>query len=198
MNIFKKLAISIMFLGIMQSVFSQQPTHASQQKVDIPFYSGNAVYEAFHKQTTSDTIWLPASVNYFSNGRFSLRYVYEYHKDGLLKKFTTHDAITGELIAICDLNNTYLDPLTNILDTVFYVGYVHPVTGEYHPPYRYYYNNRQADSLYWEEYYQAWDGDRWKTGQKIQYVHYLPDTATVSEWQHHVERFDGNGVMIDG
>jgi hypothetical protein len=199
MNIFTKLTISIMFLGITQSGFSQ-PTYASRQKVNIPFYNRNAVRADFLKQqTSSDTIWLPAVVNEFLNGRPSTRFIYEYHENGLLKKFSMYDLNTEEenFMGSYDFNNIYCDPLMDILDTIFTNGYVDYDTGEYHPPFRYYYNNRQADSSYWEEYYQEWDGTQWKSAQKTTYVHLL-DTATVSEFQDHVEIFDGNGNITRG
>ena len=198
MNIFTKTMISITLLGITQSVFSQQPTPVKHQKVNIPFYDGNAVRADFLKrQSSSDTIWLPAVVNFVWNGIPSERYVYEYHKNGLLKKFTTYIAATGEMFTSADYNNIYSDPLVDIPDTVFINGYIHPVTGEYQPPYRYYYNNRQADFSFWEEYYQEWDGNKWSAAQKTIYAH-LMDTATVSEFQDHAETYDGYGGITYG
>jgi hypothetical protein len=126
----------------------------------------------------------------------SLEYKYEYHENGLLKKLSVYSLFTGDLSATYYFNNTYRDPLMDIVDTIFYHGYIHPITGEYYPPRRYYYNHHQVDYSYFEEYYQLWDGEKWKTGQKT-YVHLL-DTATVSEFQHHIEIFDGSGYLIEG
>ena len=148
-----------MLLCITQSGFSQQPTHADYQKMAIPFYNGSAVRAALLKQqSASDTIWLPAAVNEFrGDGTPLSRYIYEYHKDGLIKKMTCYSTSTGEIEAFVDYNNTHRDPLMDITDTIFLNGYTHPDTGEYHPTHRFYYNHREADSSYWEEYYQEWD-----------------------------------------
>jgi len=196
MNIFTKLALGIMLCGIAQNVCSQ-PTYMNYKKIDIPFYDGNAVRSSFLRQpTATDTIWLPAAAHEIgSSGNVSSYYIYEYHENGLLKKVTNYSAYTGDVGVIYECNNTYIDPLMDIPDTIFYNGYV-DFSGEYQPPRRYYYNNRQADSSYWEEYYQVWDEDQWKTGQRI-YVHLL-DTATVSEFQDHVEYFDGSGRLFQG
>jgi len=203
MNIFTKTTISILILGITQSVFSQQLMHKDYQKVPIPFYDGDAVRAAILKQQpSSDTIWLPAS-GFWTGGKNGNEYLisrelYEYHEDGLLKRFTSYHGYTGEMEEYSDYNNTYRDPLMDIPDTIFRSGFTDPETGEYYPPHRYYYNNRQADSSYWEEYYQVWDGDKWDTRKKT-YVHLL-DTATVSELQDHVqeEYFTGGAHFVDG
>jgi len=197
MNNCVKLALTIFIIGISQNIFSQH-TFKSYKKVDIPFCNENTFSSNFLKhQTISDTLWLPASgYEIGSSGNRSTNYIYEYHENGLLKKFSIYSAYDGELTSSYDFNNTYIDPLIDIPDTIFFNGYIHPLTGEYRPPRRYYYNHRQADSSYFEEYYQVWDGERWQTGQKI-YVHLL-DTATVSEFQHHIEIFDGNGRLLEG
>jgi len=200
MNIFTKTILIIMLSGITHSIFAQQPMHVRHQKVDIPFYEGNAIRANFlNRQTISDTIWLPAAVNFFWNGILSERYIYEYHEDGLLKKLTTYNIYTGEekLVGSIDYNNIYSNPLVDIPDTIFNNGYIHPITGEYQPPYRYYYNNRQADSSFWEEYYQEWDEAQWSAAQKTIYAH-LMDTVTVSEFQDYAETYDGHGGITYG
>ncbi|MCL2510859.1 MAG: T9SS type A sorting domain-containing protein [Bacteroidales bacterium] len=186
MNVFIKLMISVMLLGITQDVFSQ-PAHITPQKVDLPFYDGDAVRSFLKRQTDFDTLWLPAYELTWENEYPTERNTYEYHENGLLKKMTGHSP-TGDLLWFYYYNNTYIDPLEDVLDTIF----INAVS----PPYRYYYNNRQADSSYWEEYYQVWDGEKWNTEQKT-YVHLL-DTATVSEFQDHVEIFDRDGNITRG
>ena len=197
MNIFTKLTISIVFLCMMQIVFAQQLTHADYQKIDVPFYNRDAVRTALLKQQPSDTIWLPAAVNYFWNDIPSSHYIYEYHEDGFLKKMTMYSAYNGDIEASDDYNNIYRDPLRDIPDTIFTGGYTHPDTGEYYPPIRFYYNHREADSSYWEEYYQEWDGEKWKPAQKAVYVHLL-DTLSASELQDHVEYYDVYGNIAEG
>jgi 5-hydroxyisourate hydrolase-like protein (transthyretin family) len=131
-----------------------------------------------------------------NSGNLLSRFIYEYFENGLLKKYSVYSGETGEVEVIQQFNNTYRDPLMDIVDTIFFNGRIHPVTGEYHPPYRYYYNNRQADSSYFEEYYQIWDGEKWNTEEKT-YVHLL-DTASVSEFQDHVEIFNRYGQLKEG
>jgi hypothetical protein len=188
-----------MFWGITLPIFSQQMI--SQQmlykeypKIDLPFYDGNAVRSSFLKQQTAfDTLWLPVSAHeIWDDGPVDLadRMIYEYHENGLLRKTTGYE-YTGDVYGFGYYNNTYIDPLMDVPDTLFYKQLI---VGQ--PPCRYYYNNHQADSSYYEEYYQVWNGGKWNTEEKT-YVHLL-DTATVSEFQDHVEVFDRNGNMTKG
>ncbi|MCL2041600.1 MAG: T9SS type A sorting domain-containing protein [Bacteroidales bacterium] len=186
MKTFTKLAVSIMLVGVAQQVFSQEMIYKSYRKGDTPFYDGDAVRSFLKRQTAFDTLWLPVSMTETYNNKPDCRCFYEYHENGLLKKETYYSLIDGGLMCIGQYNNTYRDPLMDIPDTLFWTSY-----GLDNPPFRYYYNNRQADSSYWEEYYQVWDGNKWKTEEKS-YVHLL-DTATVSEFQDHIEVFDRNG-----
>jgi hypothetical protein len=165
-------------------------------KVDVPFFENTVRGDLLKQQNVFDTIWLPVTVSYFSEDMLNAYYHYEYHKDGQLKKLRILSPITGDLCASYDYNNHYRDPMTDIIDTIFFEEAIHPFTGEYIRPYRFYYNHHQADSSYFEEYYQVWDDNMWKTGQRT-YVH-LMDTATVSEFQHHIEVFNQHGQLIEG
>ena len=188
MNIFTKLTVSIMFLGITLNVFSQEMMYKIQQKGNTPFYDGNAVRSSFLKQqTVFDTLWLPVSIHETADNGNTGREIYEYHENGLLKKITGY-SFTGDLVYFACYNNTYIDPLMDVLDTLF-ISFEGDTL-------RYDYNNHQADSSYWEEYYQLWDGKKWNTETKT-HVHLL-DTATVSEFQDHIEVFDRNGDMKKG
>ena len=190
MNIFTKLTVSILLFGITHHVFSQEMMYKTRQKVDIPFYDGDAVRSFLNKRSDFDTLWLPAYMYAIVYDTIhSGDYFYEYHENGLLKRFNFYDNFKGELLCYSSYNNTYRDPEMDILDTLFYYAYTDN-TGQYHPPVRFYYNNRQADSSYWEEFYQIWDGEKWNTEERS-YVHLL-DTLTVSEFQDHVEIFDRN------
>ena len=189
MNIFTKLTVSIMLLGITQHIFSQEMMFKTHLKVDAPFYDGNAVRNSFLKQqTVFDTLWLPVSVQLVSGT--TSHYIYEYNENGLLKKITVY-LDNGDITAWVSCNNTYIDPLVDVTDTIYHEAFM-----DLYPKHRYYYNNRQADSSYWEKYYQLWDGEKWNTESKT-YVHLL-DTATVSEFQDHIEIFDRNGNIIMG
>jgi hypothetical protein len=187
MNTFSKLTVSVLLLGITPHVFSQEMLYKSYPKVDLPFYDGGAVRSFLKRQTVSDTLWLPAIVLNQNGKGLSAPDYYEYHENGLLKKVTGYSP-EGDYMGFYSYNNTYIDPLMDVLDTLFH--------NHTDPPYRCYYNNRQADSSYWEEYYQTWDGEKWNTKEKT-YVHLL-DTATVSEFQDHIEIFDGNGNITTG
>jgi len=87
-------------------------------------------------------------------------------------------------------NNTYRDPFMDVVDTIHYTE-SNSLEWGYTPQRRWYYNNRQADSSYWEEYYQIWNGEKWNTEERS-YVHLL-DTLSVSEFQDRVVIFDGDG-----
>jgi len=193
MNIITKLTVSILLFGIVYNVFPQEMLYKTRQKVDIPFYDGNAVRNFLNHRTDFDTLWLPAYMYVIVYDTIhSGNYFYEYHENGLLKKLSVFDNYTGNLAYFCSYNNTYRDPEIDIIDTIFYYAYTDD-TGQYHPQRRWYYNNRQADSSYWEEYYQVWDGEKWITEERT-YVHLL-DTATVSEFQDHIEVLDRNGNL---
>jgi len=192
MNIFTKLTVGIIFLGITQHVFSQEMMYKTHQKADTPFYNGNAVRNSFLKQQTAfDTLWLPVSIHKTASNGNLARSIYEYDENGLLKKITTYFLPSGEVACLEYYNNTYIDPLVDVTDTIYFERHENTI-----PKCRYYYNNRQADSSYWEEYYQLWDGEKWNTEWKY-YVHLL-DTATVSEFQDHIEEFDRNGNITRG
>ena len=190
MNIFTKLIAGILFLGTSQHLFPQT-LRIPYSKYDEPFGDDIAAY----KQITGDTLWLPAATHSLNTGVLSSRHIYEYHENGLLKRITTYSDDTEEVVGIDDFNNTYLDPLINIPDTIFKHGYT-DYMGTYYPPSRSYYNNRQADSSYFEEYYQVWDGEKWNTQERF-YAHLL-DTATVLGFQDHVEAFNKDGVLTQG
>ena len=158
MNTFTKLALSFALLGITQQVFPQEMMYKTRQKVDIPFYDGNTVRSHFLKQqTVSDTLWLPGSViesdiDQDDNIFPMLNDIYEYDENGLLKKASYYRLSDGYLMCVYFCNNTYIDPLMDIPDTILYNSYTDG-NGINRPAVRYYYNNRQADSSYWEEYF---------------------------------------------
>jgi len=191
MNRFTQLTLMILLLGITSNVSPQEMLYKTYKEANIPFYDDIAVRSRNFKQRTGfDTLWLPASVIERPNNDSLLfvQHIYEYHENGLLKKISHF--FDGDLFAYEYYNNTYRDPLMDIPDTIFSEGMLH-WSGEYFSPRRYYYNNRQADSSYWEGYFQIHDGEKWNTEERW-YVHLL-DTATVSEFQDHVEIFDRNG-----
>ena len=155
------------------------------------FYEDISANNFIEHRTDFDTLWLPAYMYAIVYDTIhSGDYFYEYHENGLLKRFNFYDNFKGELLCYSSYNNTYRDPEMDILDTLFYYAYTDD-TGHHYPQRRWYYNNRQADSSYWEEYYQIWDGEKWNTEERS-YVHLL-DTLTVSEFQDIVEIYDKNG-----
>ena len=191
MNRFIKLITIILFLGMTQIVISQEMMYKPYQKVDIPFYDGQVVRDFLKQRTAYDTLWLPVSVTEIGNSGVPSFHKYEYNENGLLKKYLLYDG-NGDLIHYTYYNNTYLDPLMDVPDTIFHRI---PLYGQ-NQPRRYYYNNRQADSSYFEEYFQLWDGEKWNTEEKT-YVHLL-DTASVSEFQDRIEIFNRYGQLKEG
>ena len=190
MKTISKITFIILLIGIVRQVFPQEMLFKQYKKVDIPFYDDISVRNTLLKQHTDfDTLWLPSIVieKFPNNPLIYVKDIYECHENGLLKKISYYTD-TGILLCYYSYNSTYIDPLMDIIDTIYISGYLQ---GEYYPPRRVYYNNRQADSSYWEEYYQIWDGEKWNTEERS-YVHLL-DTLTVSEFQDHVEIFDRNG-----
>jgi len=184
-----KITLCILFFGIVHHVFPQEMLYKSRQNTDNPFYNGNAVRDFLNQRTNFDTLWLPVSMRYTNDTIPEGGCFFEYHENGLLKKETAY-LVMNDFKNYRYYNNTYRDPLMDVIDTIHYTELDSPIWG-YFPQRRWYYNNRQADSSYWEEFYQIWDGEKWNTEERS-YVHLL-DTLTVSEFQDHVVIFDGEG-----